>query len=188
VRFKLLIDGAVREVAAGPAGEISVDGGGSATKVAAPSAERRVVEVNGKSYEIRVIETCADTGEYVLELAGERIVVKASDVARDAGGAKKAVAASVSAADGPKNAPASEDPAPASADEVKNGVWAPMPGKIARVLVKAGQEVKEGDPVVVLEAMKMENELRSSSAGTVKTVLVAEGDQAEAGQLLIAFA
>ena len=62
-----------------------------------------------------------------------------------------------------------------------------MPGKIAKVLVKAGQDVKEGDPVVVLEAMKMENELRSPSAGTVGSVLVAEGDQAEAGQLLIAF-
>lgn len=187
MRFKLLIDGTVREIAAGPTGDISVDGGGSVAKVAAPSADRRVVEVNGKSYEIRVIETRADTGEYVLELAGERMVVKAGEVTRDVEVARKAAAASVTPADGLKPAPSSEQLAPAPADEVKNGVWAPMPGKIAKVLVSAGQEVKEGDPVIVLEAMKMENELRSSSAGTVKSVLVAEGDQAEAGQLLIAF-
>jgi biotin carboxyl carrier protein len=187
MRFKLLIDNAVREIAAGSAGEISVDGGSSETKVAAPSADRRVVEVNGKSYEFRLVESQADAGEFLLELAGELIVVKASDVARDVAVAKKTVAAPVSPANGPKAAPVSEEPVAAPADEVKNGVRAPMPGKIAKILVKAGQEVKEGDPVVVLEAMKMENELRSPSAGTVESLLVAEGDQAEAGQLLIAF-
>jgi glutaconyl-CoA/methylmalonyl-CoA decarboxylase subunit gamma len=187
MRFKLHMDGEVREVAAGSAGEIKVDGGETTAKVATPAADRRVVEVNGKSYDFRVVDSHVDSGEFLLELAGELIVVKAGDVAREVASAKKSVTAPASAEDDPRTAPASESRAAAAAEEVTNGVWAPMPGKIAKVLVKAGQDVKEGDPVVVLEAMKMENELRSPSAGTVGSVLVAEGDQAEAGQLLIAF-
>ena len=187
MKFKLHIDGEAREVTAGPAGEIKFDGCDAATRVAAPAADRRVVDVNGKVYDFRVVDSQVDSGEFLLELAGELIVVKASDVLKEVAPAKKTVAAPASAADGVKTAPASESRAAAAAEEVTNGVWAPMPGKIAKVLVKAGQDVKEGDPVVVLEAMKMENELRSPSAGTVGSVLVAEGEQAEAGQLLIAF-
>jgi glutaconyl-CoA/methylmalonyl-CoA decarboxylase subunit gamma len=187
MRFKLHLDGEVREVAAGPAGQVKVDGGDAATKVTAPAADRRVVEVNGKSYDFRVVDSQVESGEFLLELAGELIVVKAGDVVRETAPAKRAAAVSAAPADGRGTAPASESRAAAAAEEVTNGVWAPMPGKIAKVLVKAGQDVKEGDPVIVLEAMKMENELRSPSAGTVGSVLVAEGDQAEAGQLLIAF-
>ena len=185
MRFKLHIDGAGREVAAGPAGDVSVDGTGLAAKVSAPSADRRIVEINGKSYEIRVIEAAADSGEFLLEVAGERIAVKAGDVVKEMAPVKQAAAPPP---EGLKAAAASEEPVPTPAEEVRHGVWAPMPGKIVRVLVRAGQEVKEGDPVVVLEAMKMENELRSPATGTVGSVHVAEGDQAERGQLLIAFA
>jgi len=71
--------------------------------------------------------------------------------------------------------------------EVKEGVWAPVPGKIVNVMVKPGDKVEEGAPVVVLEAMKMENELHAPKKGTVAAVLVKKGDQAEKGQLLVAF-
>ncbi len=187
MRFKLLVDGAVRDVAADPTGEIKIDGGASETKVAAPAHDRRTVEVNGKNYEFRIVESQVDSGEFLLELAGELIVVRASEVAEEVTPAKMTVAPAAPAVAGTDAGPASETTM-ASAKEVKNGVRAPMPGKIAKVLVKVGQDLKEGDPVLVLEAMKMENELRSASAGTVAEVLVAEGDQAEAGQLLIAFA
>jgi biotin carboxyl carrier protein len=193
MRFKLQIDGVGREVAAGPAGDVSVDGTGLAAKVTAPSADRRTVEINGKSYEIRVIEAATDTGEFLLEVAGERITVKAGDVVKDTAPVEQAAVAPAAPQaarppEGPKAAGALEEPVPTPAEEVRHGVWAPMPGKIVRVLVRAGQEVKEGDPVVLLEAMKMENELRSPATGTVGSVHVAEGDQAERGQLLIAFA
>ena len=64
-------------------------------------------------------------------------------------------------------------------------VVAPMPGRIVRLLVGAGDEVALRQPVLVIEAMKMENELRSPGAGRVKDVLVAEGASVDAGSVLI---
>ncbi len=62
---------------------------------------------------------------------------------------------------------------------------APMPGKVVRVLVKHGEPVAARQPVVVVEAMKMENELRASRDGTVADVHVREGMSVEAGALLL---
>ena len=62
---------------------------------------------------------------------------------------------------------------------------APMPGKVVRVLVKAGDTVTARQPVVVVEAMKMENELRASREGTVTEVHVREGMSVDAGALLL---
>ena len=63
-------------------------------------------------------------------------------------------------------------------------VVAPMPGKIVRVLVAPGQEVPSGQSLVVVEAMKMENELRSPQAGRVLELPAREGQAVEAGALL----
>jgi biotin carboxyl carrier protein len=63
-------------------------------------------------------------------------------------------------------------------------VAAPMPGKIVRVLVEPGQEVSAGQGLVVMEAMKMENELRSPRPGTVEQLAVREGQTVETGALL----
>ena len=64
-------------------------------------------------------------------------------------------------------------------------VVAPMPGLIVRVTVEVGDTVQAGQGVVVMEAMKMENELRASVSGTVKAVHVAPGTAVEKGALLI---
>jgi acetyl/propionyl-CoA carboxylase alpha subunit len=64
-------------------------------------------------------------------------------------------------------------------------VKAPMPGRVVRVLVAAGDEVAEQQGVVVIEAMKMQNELKSPKAGRVARVAVAEGDTVAAGDVLI---
>lgn len=64
-------------------------------------------------------------------------------------------------------------------------VTAPMPGRVLRVLVAAGDDVKARQPLVVVEAMKMENELVSPKAGRVREVAVAEGSSVEAGRLLV---
>lgn len=63
-------------------------------------------------------------------------------------------------------------------------ITAPMPGKVVKVLVKAGDEVKARQGVVVVEAMKMENELRAAKDGRVADVLVTEGTSVEAGRVL----
>jgi biotin carboxyl carrier protein len=64
-------------------------------------------------------------------------------------------------------------------------VVAPMPGRVVRVLVGAGDEVAVRQSVVVVEAMKMENELRSPKAGRVKEVSVTPGTLVEAGRVLV---
>jgi biotin carboxyl carrier protein len=64
-------------------------------------------------------------------------------------------------------------------------VVAPMPGRVVRVLVAPGDEVERRQAVVVVEAMKMENELRSPKAGRVKDVAVAPGASVEAGRVLV---
>jgi biotin carboxyl carrier protein len=64
-------------------------------------------------------------------------------------------------------------------------VTAPMPGKVVRVLVKPGDTVEARQPVVVVEAMKMENELRAARSGQVREVLVAEGQSVDKGTALV---
>jgi biotin carboxyl carrier protein len=59
-----------------------------------------------------------------------------------------------------------------------------MPGRVVRLLVARGDEVNARQPIVVVEAMKMENELRSPKAGRVKDVMVMAGESVEAGRVL----
>lgn len=68
-----------------------------------------------------------------------------------------------------------------------NHIKAPMPGLIIDLKVKAGDTVKPGDQLLILEAMKMENILKSQGEGIVKTVKVNKGDTVEKGQVLIQF-
>ncbi len=64
---------------------------------------------------------------------------------------------------------------------------APMPGKIVRVDVKAGDKVRKGDPLVALEAMKMEHVITAPGIGIISSVKCAVGDQVEEGVELVAF-
>jgi biotin carboxyl carrier protein len=69
------------------------------------------------------------------------------------------------------------------ADSLKAG----MPGKIVKILVEKGQEVKANQPLVIMEAMKMENEMRASHDTKIKDILVKPADSVESGQTLITF-
>lgn len=69
--------------------------------------------------------------------------------------------------------------------EAENRVVAKMPGKIAKILVKQGVKVEKGQSLCVMEAMKMENDIRSTIAGEVETIHVTEGQAVESGALLI---
>jgi len=68
-----------------------------------------------------------------------------------------------------------------------NSVKAPMPGLIVDLKIQAGDSVKQGDALLVLEAMKMENILKSPGDGVVKNVKVKKGDSVEKGQVLVEF-
>ncbi|MDE5966836.1 MAG: biotin/lipoyl-binding protein [Lachnospiraceae bacterium] len=96
-----------------------------------------------------------------------------------------AAAAPVSAAPAPA-APAPAAPAPKAAPAAQGGVAvsAPMPGKILGIKANAGQAVKKGDVVLILEAMKMENEVVAPSDGTIASINVAVGDMVESGDVL----
>jgi acetyl/propionyl-CoA carboxylase alpha subunit len=71
------------------------------------------------------------------------------------------------------------------AEDVSGGCQASMPGRILKVLVAEGAEVAKGDPLVVMEAMKMEHQISAPTAGRVAEVRVAEGDQVNAGDILV---
>ena len=79
--------------------------------------------------------------------------------------------------------------APASAQEAKKSkfVQAPLPGVIIEINAKVGDQVKFGDALCVLEAMKMKNSIRANCEGVISEVLVANGDQVKHGQILIRY-
>ncbi|HKQ88029.1 MAG TPA: biotin/lipoyl-containing protein [Candidatus Acidoferrales bacterium] len=72
----------------------------------------------------------------------------------------------------------------AATSEHRQNVLAPMPGRIVRVLVVAGETIKAGQGIVVVEAMKMQNEVRAPRAGKVERLLVKEGQPVNAGETI----
>ena len=83
-------------------------------------------------------------------------------------------------------APAPAAPAPAAAPAAgATTVEAPMPGKILNIKVSAGQAVKFGETVIVMEAMKMETEIVAPADGTVAQILVKAGDAVDTGAALV---
>ena len=76
-------------------------------------------------------------------------------------------------------------PAPQAAAAEGDAVEAPLAGSVFRILVKPGQQVATGDILVIMEAMKMETEVRSPKDGTVTAVAVQEGDSVELGHALV---
>jgi biotin carboxyl carrier protein len=107
-------------------------------------------------------------GRYALSIDGHRFDAEALD---DRARAIKAMAAAAGSA--------ATGPAP---------LRAPMPGLIVRVHVAIGDRVAAGDPLIAMEAMKMENELKASAAGTVRAIPVTPGMAVEKGTLLVELA
>jgi len=114
--------------------------------------------IDGHSYELGVSR---ENGGYAVALGSARLLVELSEGARVAG------------------------PLSRKAPSGPSKITAPMPGKIVRLLASPGQEVAAGQGLVVIEAMKMENELRAPRAGRVKEIQVREGQTVEAGALLV---
>lgn len=85
----------------------------------------------------------------------------------------------------PQSAPKPQPQKPQTAPAGSGAISAPMPGTINDVRVKVGDSVKKGQVLLILEAMKMENEIMASSDGTVKSVSVSKGASVSAGDALI---
>lgn len=120
-----------------------------------------IVNLNGKNYEVEVNET-------------EAVVVGVS-----AGAAPAPVAAPVAA---PAAAPA---PVAQAVSAEGTTIPSPMPGSILNVNVTVGQAVKAGDVLMILEAMKMENDISAPCDGTVKQILVTKGSTVNTDDVLI---
>ena len=116
--------------------------------------------VDGKSYEIKQ-EMAAGAAETNIVVGHERF----STVVRDPRSLR------------------SRQKAGAAEEGVKK-ITAPMPGKVVRILAPAGTAVEAGQGVLVIEAMKMQNEMKSPKKGTIKKLTVKEGAPVEAGQVL----
>ena len=130
---------------------------------------RYIVTLNGKEYAVEVAN-------------GQAQIVDAAKPAA-APAPKAAPAPAPKAAPAPAPSPAPAPAAPAAAG--KTVIEAPLPGNVFKVLVKAGDKVTSGQAVIVLEAMKMENEVFSPCDGVVASVNVTEGGTVNTGDVML---
>ena len=130
------------------------------------------VTLNKRVYEVEVEE-------------GSAMLVDEYELAAPAAPAAPAAAAAPVAVAAAPAAPAAPAAAGLAAGEV---VKAPMPGNVLKINVTQGQTVKEGDVLLVLEAMKMENDITATKSGTVAQIVVAKGAVVETGSPLVVIA
>lgn len=145
------------------------------------------LEINGKEYVVKVENFGAY--EATVKVNDRSYNVKLKDLGLEAAAPVDFVPA------GPASAPAMSTQAPtqaapqAATPVAASGggasVTAPMPGLILKINVKVGDAVTAGQTLMVMEAMKMENNVDATSAGTVKEISVKEGDNVSEGDVLI---
>lgn len=130
------------------------------------------VRVNGKQYEVEVEELAQATFQQVTQAAPVATPVPAQPV---------------------QTAPAAPSPASAQPTQTSNQatsgsgekVLSPMPGNIWKILVSVGDSVNSGDTLLILEALKMENEIPAPVSGIVKKINVQEGSTVNSGDILV---
>ncbi|HSN95124.1 MAG TPA: biotin/lipoyl-containing protein [Anaerolineaceae bacterium] len=139
------------------------------------------VEIDGQVYDVKILEIQGD--EVLTEVAGKTYGVKLGEQS----------AQTQTALPAPVAAPAKQEAAPAPVAEVVSEgesaltLKSPLPGTIVEIKVKAGQAVKNGEVLMILEAMKMKNSIRSLRDGTVAEVYVNSKDQVKHNQPLLRY-
>ncbi len=158
--YEITIEGTTRVVEVEPAGEgllrVSVDGVARLVDLLRPSPEAWQMLIDGQSWEAGCVPSA---GGYLVDIRGVSTQVDVVDPRRR--------------------------PLRLSAGAGGGLVSAQMPGRVVKILAVVGTAVKKGEPVLVLEAMKMENEIKSPVNGVVAELLVAEGQAVEAGTKLV---
>lgn len=130
------------------------------------------VTLNNRVYEVEVEQ-------------GEAMLIDEYELKAPAAAAPAAAPAPVAAAPAAPAAPAAAPAAGLAAGEV---VKSPMPGNVLKINVQQGQKVNEGDVLIVLEAMKMENDIVAPKTGTIAQIVVSKGTVVETGAPLIVIA
>ena len=129
-----------------------------------------VSEVDGTVQRVAVTQgQSVNQGDVLVEMVADFVAAKAEVTPKPAPVAPAPVAA----------------PAPAAAPAGAKTVTAPLPGTITKITVKVGDAVNAGDTVLLMEAMKMENNITAEFAGKVKAILVDQGAQVQSGQALV---
>lgn len=129
------------------------------------------IKVDGKVYEVEVEEVGENKVSEGTILAPQPVVTKVKEEPAK-----------------PKPAKASNSPASAKAPTIAvagEEVVAPMPGKVLQLKVSEGDSVKEGDTLLILEAMKMENEIIANASGSIKKIIAAVNDMVDTGDVLM---
>jgi biotin carboxyl carrier protein len=160
MEYSVEIGGRVRHVAITRTGtkvSVSIDGEPYAVDPVSVDAQTLSLLVGQRSYEVTHAADAA-TGQLIVRVGSTPIAVTLNG--------RRRWGRSAEAGSGPQR------------------IMAPMPGKVVRVLVKQGDTVQARQPLVVVEAMKMENELRAARAGTVSELHAREGASVDAGALL----
>jgi biotin carboxyl carrier protein len=158
--------------------DATVDGRSVRAEVRAGADGRFTVRLDGRPVEVDVHDAGPHAMSLIVDGRAHEVMIE-----RRPGGYRvvlRGQVLDVALVEGARGAAAPRRPAGGPAR-----VQAPMPGKLVRVLVSAGQDVGAGQGLVVMEAMKMENELRATAAGTVRSVEVAPGTAVEKGTLLV---
>jgi biotin carboxyl carrier protein len=162
MRYHVTLGERTIEVELAPEG-VRVDGRVIAAQMeAVPDGPIRSLLLDGASH--RIVARALERGRWDLQLGGRRFVVEVVDERT------RRIREMISAGSGPTG------PKP---------VRAPMPGMVVRVEVAVGDLVQPGQGLVIVEAMKMENELRAETAGRVTAIRVAAGEPVERDQVLI---
>ena len=139
------------------------------------------ITVNGKAYEVEVEEMGG------TPVAAPAPAPAAPAPAPAAPAPAPAAPAPAPAAPAPAPAAPASTPAPAVGGPIPDGaitVKAPMPGKISALKAEAGKAVKRGDIILVLEAMKMQNDITATADGTLHEIRVNPGDNVKTGDVL----
>ena len=143
--------------------------------------------INGAQFDVTIDSIVASKAKvqvngipFEVEMQGSSLVEEDLPTMANENGASSAAPAATTPAQTPA-APTATKGGPGTGTPVK----APLPGVVTKVLVSAGQTVKKGDTVLVLEAMKMENNISAETDGTVTGICVAPGDSVMEGTTLI---
>lgn len=141
--------------------------------------------INGAQFDVTIDSIVGQKAKVVVNGLPFEVEMQGSTLTE---GDLPTVTADAPAAAAPAAAPAAETPAaPAATSGPGAGtpVKAPLPGVVTKILVSAGQAVKKGDTVVVLEAMKMENNITAEADGSITGICVSAGDSVMEGTTLI---
>jgi len=165
VKLRLLVNGAAHQIellAPAPICRFRLDQDPErSADVAMPGPGLYSVLLDGRSYDVQVERT---PRHLIVVLSGHRFEIEVHDPRRWAGQSSRGGGGDV------------------------ESVAAPMPGKVVRVLVAPGDTVEAGQGILVVEAMKMQNEMKAARAGRVITVTAAEGATVTAGEVLATIA